>query len=81
MSQEGGSAQSGGVCDHLGSAGSAAGTGSLLSDLSHLAGPCREAFPQQPGLLQTPPGKNTTDGSGHRTGLDAKAMSSDHEVW
>lgn len=39
VSQEGGQAESGGLCDHLGQTGIDAGTGSYLSGPAHLAEP------------------------------------------
>lgn len=58
MSQEGGPAESGGLRDDLRPTGVDAGTGSPLPGPAHLAEPGRGAFPEQPGLPETHPGKN-----------------------
>lgn len=66
VSQQGGPAESGGLCDDFRPAGVDAGSGSPLSGPSCMARPCRGALPEKPGLLPALPGKNTP-ASGHMT--------------
>lgn len=61
VSQEGGAADTGGLCDDLRSTDICAGAGSTVSRPSRLVKPCRRTLPAEPGLLQAHPGKIIPD--------------------